>query len=250
MMKVFGLSDKGKFRPDNQDTFAFRRLGDGVLAVVCDGMGGAAAGVLASDIACKGFISFMETAMLASGGKNIAENLRAAADMANLKVYERSMEDEACRGMGTTLVAAYLSQDTATILNVGDSQAYRVSDRKLIKLTHDHSVVQEMVDSGQITSAQARRHPHKNVITRAIGGESAVRSDIFEADVKENDVFFLCSDGLTSALDEKSILNYCVIFREPEDICRALIDAALEKGARDNVTIVAVTIENGGTHIG
>jgi len=249
-MKVFGLSDKGKIRPDNQDAFAFRRLGDDVLATVCDGMGGAAAGLLASDIACKGFISFMETAMFASGGKNIAENLRAAADLVNLKVYERALEDEACRGMGTTLVAIYLSRDAATLLNVGDSQAYRSSGGKLIKLTHDHSVVQEMVDSGQITSAQARRHPRKNVITRAIGGESAVRSDVFESDVKENDVFLLCSDGLTSALDEENILNYCVLFREPEDICRALIDAALGKGARDNVTVVAVTIENGGTDIG
>jgi len=249
-MKVYGLSDKGKIRPDNQDAFAFRSLDGDVLAVVCDGMGGAAAGLLASNIACVSFISFMETAMLASGGKSIAENLRAAADLANLKVYERASKDESCNGMGTTLVAIYLNHDGAILLNVGDSQAYRVSGGNLIKLTHDHSVVQEMLDRGQITREQAKLHPRKNVITRAIGGESAVRSDVFESDVKEGDIFLLCSDGLTNALDDETLLNCCVESYEPEDICQALINAALENGARDNVTVVAVTIENGGADIG
>lgn len=249
-MKVFGLSDKGKVRPENQDTFAYRCLGDDVLAVVCDGMGGVAGGSVASDMACTRFISFMETAVMASGGEKIAGSLQAAADIANRKVFQRASEDEDCSGMGTTLVAIYLNSEGATLLNVGDSGAYRVSDGQLIKLTHDHSVVQEMIDRGQLTRAQARRHPRKNLITRAIGGGSVVRSDVFESDAKAGDIFLLCSDGLTNALDEDVILSCCTPPDAPEIICRKLISAALENGARDNVTVVAVTTEKGGESLG
>lgn len=219
-----------------------QELPDAILALVCDGMGGAAAGQVASKIACDAFVSHAVPAIEASRGSKIAESLRNAADVANREVYFRSLEDKDCEGMGTTLVAICLTDAGATLINVGDSAAYRLSDGKLRKITHDHSLVQEMVDSGRISPEQARSHPRKNVITRVVGGEMQLRSDMFEANVQPGDKFLLCSDGLTNALTEKAISQILSSGTEPDEICRMLIDRALENNARDNVTAVVLTL--------
>ncbi len=242
-MRIFGLSDIGKVRLENQDCFAVRTLSAGVLAAVCDGMGGAAAGMVASDIACRSFIEHASAALEAGGGEKAAESLGAGADKANRDVYSRSMRDPECEGMGTTLVALYANNDGVTLLNVGDSGAYRISNGVMTKLTHDHSLVQELMDLGRLTREQARRHPRKNIITRVIGGERNVRSDIFEAEAGEGDVFLLCSDGLTNTLSDEAITACCPQGGDPEKICGALIDAALSAGARDNVTVVVLIFE-------
>lgn len=240
-MKAFGLTDIGKVRRENQDSFSIQEFSDGILAVVCDGMGGAAAGHLASEIGCTAFMTHAAASLEAGGKSKVAESLGNAVEIANREVYRRSMEDIECEGMGTTLVAVYANASGATLINVGDSGAYRISGGRMTKITHDHSLVQEMMDSGKITQEQARRHPRKNIITRVVGGEMNVRSDMFEADVREGDVFLLCSDGLTNALTDTDIL-FCVEHnRQPSEICRALIDMALEKGARDNVTSVVLS---------
>lgn len=242
-MRIFGLSDIGKVRQENQDCFAIRTLSNGVLAAVCDGMGGAAAGRIASELACGSFIDHTAAALEVSGGEKIAESLGAGADKANRDVYTRSMRDVECEGMGTTLVALYANGDGVTLLNVGDSGAYRIAGGTMTKLTHDHSLVQEMMDRGLLTNEQARRHPRKNIITRVVGGERTVRSDIFEAEAGEGDVFLLCSDGLTNALSDEQIISCCTAETEPEAICGKLIEAALEAGARDNVTAVVLIFE-------
>lgn len=242
-MRIFGLSDIGKVRRENQDCFAIRALSGGILAAVCDGMGGAAAGQIASELACGSFMDHASAALEVSGGEKAAESLGSGADKANRDVYARSMRDAECEGMGTTLVALYANNDGVTLLNIGDSGAYRVSGGTMTKLTHDHSLVQEMMDLGLITNEQARRHPRKNIITRVVGGESTVRSDIFEAEAKDGDVFLLCSDGLTNALSDEQIVSCCEGQTDPEAICAALIDAALCAGARDNVTAVVLIFE-------
>lgn len=244
-MKVFGLSDIGSVRAENQDCFAIEALGSGYLAVVCDGMGGAAAGSLASDMTCSTFCSVARASLEACGAEKAAQSLSTAADAANRAVFTRSMEDPDCEGMGSTLVALYVNEEGVVLLNVGDSRGYRISAGQMHKLTHDHSYVQELLDSGKITQEQARRHPRKNVITRVIGGDIAVRSDVFESEAEEGDVFLLCSDGLTNAVSNENILNICMSGNSPEIICRALIDAALADGARDNVTAVIVIFEKG-----
>lgn len=246
-MKFFGLSDIGKIRMENQDCFAVQALSHGVLAVVCDGMGGAAAGRVASELACSSFMAHAVAALEASNGEKIAEALSAAADKANSDVYTRSMRDAECEGMGTTLVAMYANPDGVTLLNVGDSGAYRISGGTMAKLTHDHSLVQELMDLGRLTREQARKHPRKNIITRVVGGERTVRSDIFEAEAAEGDVFLLCSDGLTNAVTDEIIADCCSREKEPEAIGRALIDAALDAGARDNVTVVTLIFEKEAT---
>ena len=240
-MKAFGTTDIGKVRRSNQDTFSVQMLPGAVLALVCDGMGGAAAGQVASKLACDTFVSHAVPAIEASRGTKIAESLRDAADLANREVYFRSLEDRDCEGMGTTLVAIYMTESTATLINVGDSAAYRFSDGKLRKITHDHSLVQEMVDSGKISPEEAKNHPRKNVITRVVGGEIQLRSDMFEVGVQPHDLFLLCSDGLTNALTEETISHILSSGTEPDKICRTLIDRALENNARDNVTAVVLT---------
>lgn len=242
-MKIFGLSDIGKVRKENQDCFAVSTLSGGVLAAVCDGMGGAAAGTVASELACGSFMDHAAAALEASRGEKVAESLGSAADRANRDVYTRSISDAQCEGMGTTLVALYANAEGVTLLNVGDSSAYRVSDGVITKLTHDHSLVQEWMDLGKLTLEQARKHPRKNIITRVVGGERTVRSDIFEAEAKNGDVFLLCSDGLTNAIGTEAITACCTANDDPEAICAALIDAALSAGARDNVTVVVLIFE-------
>lgn len=244
-MRFFGQSDIGSVRKENQDCFAVLPLQDGVLAVVCDGMGGAAAGQIASEITCKTFTSAASTAIAACRGLKIAQSLSTAADAANRAVFTHAMENAECEGMGSTLVAMYASEDGTILLNVGDSSAYRISRGCLRKLTHDHSLVQELVDSGKISAEQAKHHPRKNVITRVVGGDVFVRSDIFESDANEGDVFLLCSDGLINAVSEEFVLSVCQQSTDPQVICGTLISAALERGARDNVTAVVLIYEKG-----
>ncbi len=244
-MRVFGQSDIGTVRSENQDSFNISPLHSGLLAVVCDGMGGAAAGSLASRLTCENFCRTAAAALEASGGKKAAQCLSEAADIANRAVFDRSMLDPACDGMGSTLVALYAAEDGVIVLNVGDSSAYRIHNGDMQKLTHDHSYVQELIDSGKITEEQALRHPRRNVITRVIGGGRFVRSDLFESEAAEGDLFLLCSDGLTNALSRDDILSICSSGDDPQAISKALIDAALAAGARDNVTVVVLIFEKG-----
>lgn len=244
-MKVFGQSDIGAVRAENQDCFAVQELDSGILAVVCDGMGGAAAGSLASTVTCQTFTSVAAASIEAAKGRKIAQSLSSAADAANRAVFTKAMEDAECEGMGSTLVAMYASEEGVILLNVGDSCAYRISGGHQQKLTHDHSLVQELVDSGKISAEQAKTHPRKNIITRVIGGDIFVRSDIFESDAEPGDLFLLCSDGLVNAITEPELLAICQAGEEPEAICHALIDAALACGARDNVTAVLLVYEKG-----
>lgn len=244
-MTYFGLSDKGRHRAENQDSFDLGQVGENVLAVVCDGMGGAAAGLLASDMAAARFMGFAR-AGLESKGEPPDDVLREAADAANRKVYHFACQSEEYAGMGTTLVAAYIRPDAVTIVNVGDSRAYRIARDGLMRVTKDHSLVQQMVDRGELTPAQAQKHPRRNIITRAVGTEPFVTSDIFELPVRAGDVFLLCSDGLTNALEEAELHRLVLASESAEDACRVLVEKALENDARDNVTAVIVAVGKGG----
>lgn len=244
-MRVFGQSDIGTVRSENQDSYSICSLRSGLLAVVCDGMGGAAAGSLASRLTCENFCRVARASLEASDGKKAAQSLSDAADIANRAVFDRSILDPACDGMGSTLVALYASDDGVFVLNVGDSSAYRIHNGRLQKLTHDHSYVQELLDSGKITEEQALHHPKRNVITRVIGGDRFVRSDVFESEAEDGDLFLLCSDGLTNAVAADQILSICQSGDDAQKIGANLVSAALDAGARDNVTVVVVIYEKG-----
>ncbi len=245
-MNSYGMSDRGKYRAENQDSFDICNLEGSVLAVVCDGMGGAAAGLLASDMATSRFVSFAKSAFASSGGAEDEDIMRQAADAANRQVYHfSSREDEAYAGMGTTLVAGYFRNDDVTIVNVGDSRAYRIARDGIVQLTRDHSLVQQMVDKGEITREQARRHPRRNIITRAVGSEAFVTSDVFTIPVREGDLFLFCSDGLSNAVEEAELHRLILAADDAESACKSLIDAALKNNARDNVTAIVVDPRGG-----
>lgn len=245
-MNYYGLSDKGPFRAENQDSFDLCTVGDGVLAVVCDGMGGEAGGLLASDLAAGRFLAFARAGLDASGGEDIDEILRQATDAANRKVFRFATQTDEYAGMGTTLVAGYWLGDSAIIVNVGDSRCYRIAKDGILQITKDHSRVQELIDRGELTPAQARHHALRRYITRAIGCERFVESDVFSIPVREDDRFLLCSDGLTNALDAAEIHRVVMAADDAEAACRTLIREAIENGSRDNVTAIVIDLRKGG----
>ena len=246
MMISYGLSDKGKFRAENQDAFDICPYGDDTLAVVCDGMGGAAAGRLASDMAAKQFVTFARTGFAVGGTEQDEDVLRQACDSANRQIYHFASTSDEYVGMGTTLVGAIFRADTATFVNVGDSRAYRIARDGIVRITKDHSLVQQMVDRGELTPEQARRHPRRNIITRAVGSDAFVTCDLYSLAIRPGDIFLLCSDGLTNAVEEAELHRLALAADDVESACRAMVDKALENNARDNITAVVVKTEKGG----
>lgn len=235
-MQYWGITDRGVVRSQNQDAYKAQMLEDGrVLAVVCDGMGGARAGNIASTMTVELFFeSFAQTE------GDDAHRLGQAAIQANDQVFQRAITDDDCAGMGTTLVAVLAGEGHASLLNVGDSRAYHIGEHGISQITRDHSVVEDLVKSGRLTREEARNHPKKNLITRALGCEPQLRADLFETETKAGDWLLLCSDGLSNLVAEQEML-YEVIHGGPQDsCCQRLLEIALRRGAPDNVTVVLI----------
>ena len=238
-MNVWGITDRGKIREQNQDAFAHQLLPDGrVIALVCDGMGGARAGNVASSIAVN---VFMEEFLNGTDQTADLARMEHAAASANRQVFQRAVEDESCVGMGTTLVAALAGEEEALILNEGDSRAYHISEESgILQVTRDHSLVEDLVERGELTRDQARVHPHKNLITRALGAEPDLKTDVFRQNLAAGEFLLLCSDGLSNVVSEQEILYEVVHGGEACTCCRRLLDIALHRGAPDNVTAVLI----------
>ena len=233
-MQVWGITHRGSVRQQNQDAFAAETLPDGrVIALVCDGMGGARAGNVASTMAVS---LFMEQFRATDKDTAAEERMRAAARVANREIFRRSLHDEECTGMGTTLVSVLANDDEAVILNEGDSRAYHINDEGILLVTRDHS----LVERGELTRDQARVHPHKNLITRALGAEPELRADCFRQPMAEGDYLLLCSDGLSNVVTEQEMLYEVIHGGNAEDCCQRLLDVALDRGAPDNVTAVLI----------
>ena len=237
-MNVWGITDRGMIREENQDAFAHQILPDGgVVALVCDGMGGARAGNIASSMAVD---VFMEAFLQAEDADDL-QRMEQAADQANRQIFRRAATDENCVGMGTTLVAALVGEEEALILNEGDSRAYHISEETgILQVTRDHSLVADLVARGDLTRDQARVHPHKNLITRALGAEPELKTDVFRPELAQGDFLLLCSDGLSNVVSEQEILYEVVHGGEACTCCRRLLDIALHRGAPDNVTAVLI----------
>ena len=246
-MKSFGLTDKGRGRQDNQDSFIIESCTarDCLIVALCDGMGGAKAGGLASRLSNKSFVSYIYAKLTSRTRRPIDFKtvLQAACAEANAVSYEYSQFDEAYKGMGTTIVGGVINESgNGYIINVGDSRAYHISRRtnSIYQITRDHSLVEELVEFGAITKEQAKSHPQRNVITRALGSEAKVESDYFEFTLQSGDILLLCSDGLSNIVTDLEMLDYANEYQDPELLCRALMSKALNRGARDNVTVLAV----------
>ena len=241
-MQSWGLTDPGCVRTQNQDAFQIVQLDRSTqLCVVCDGMGGAKSGNIASSLAIDVFVQ--EIRRVHKSGMNreqVEQMLRGAAKLANYTVYDQSQEFEDFGGMGTTLVAAYISGRRATIVNVGDSRCYAVSREGIQQITTDHSLVQMMLRRGELTEEQARFYPGKNYITRAIGTEPTVECDIFTWKLERGEALLLCSDGLHGIVDDQEILFEVVHGVNKANCCQRLLNIAKTRGAPDNVTSVLV----------
>ncbi len=240
-MKVYGKTDVGKVRESNQDNFVYRQMQDDCLyAVVCDGMGGHNGGNIASELAVRtldaSLSAFFEACPLK---RTIEPSLQKIIRHANDTVFAVSLKDESLRGMGTTLVMTCVSGKTAYIAHVGDSRAYLYDGDSLTRLTKDHSVVQGMIDSGEITEEEAKTHPYRHAITRVVGFTGSVETDMKKISFSPTDIILLCSDGLTNMLEDEEIER--VFETTPVDeICDVLVEQALKNGGNDNITAVIV----------
>src|SRR3954454_7613284 len=226
-------SDLGLQRQGNEDNYFVRAP----LFVVADGMGGAQAGEVASEMAVESFNTGLPDG-------DPGEGLREIIEEANRRIHARSRESSGKAGMGTTVTAAYVGEHDVTIAHVGDSRCYLVRDGSLTRLTRDHSLVEELVARGKLTPEQAETHPQRSVITRALGPEASVQVDIITEPAQAGDLFLVCSDGLTSMVREPTLKPLLVGGQESlEELGRSLIAAANEAGGRDNITVILFKLE-------
>jgi PPM family protein phosphatase len=231
-----GLSHRGRRRRHNEDAYVVQPP----LFAVADGMGGAKAGEVASALAAD--------AVQESGNDGESGEARVAAliEEANRRVFRRASEDREASGMGTTMTVALVEGDEVAIGHVGDSRAYLIRDGRLEQLTDDHSLVAELVRSGKLTPEEAETHPQRSVITRALGTEADVDVDTFSVRSAPGDLFLLCSDGLTSMVDDETILDAVERNRADfEEAAKALINAANRGGGEDNITVVFFEVDGG-----
>jgi len=213
------------------------------IFVVADGMGGHAAGEVASEMAVR-FVARELDSLRGLGDEQVAERMRGAIRAANGAIFQRTLTEHDKRGMGTTVTALTLFETRFLIGQVGDSRAYLLRDTRLSQLTKDHSYVQEQVDAGYLTPEQARTHPYSNVITRCVGANSDVMPDIYVGTVKPGDVFLLASDGLTGMLEDYQLQDLLSPERMPQDEVDALITEANRHGGLDNITAIIVRVDS------
>ncbi len=246
-MRAWSLTDQGRVRKQNQDACSFLQfeLGDGtevLAAVVCDGMGGAKAGNIASEMAVETFMEELRKDYYAPSVTDV--QILCAVKAANRLIYEKAQADLDYEGMGTTLVAAVVDGERAVIANVGDSRCYLIRDGSIHQVTKDHSVVEDMVDRGEIERADAWKHPRRNYITRALGAEEQVDCDLFFRDLEPGDVLLLCTDGLSGVVNPQELLFEIVYGGELETAAERMVNIALERGAPDNVTALILTADD------
>ncbi|MEG2377017.1 MAG: protein phosphatase 2C domain-containing protein [Clostridia bacterium] len=208
-MNIWGHTDAGRVRSSNQDAYYFELLDDGTraLIVVCDGMGGAKAGNIASTLATKAYAEHFKTRYRAGMTARALESLmKDVLSLTNSDVYNKAKSDENYEGMGTTLVAAVVSAVGTTIVNVGDSRAYLIDNDGINRVTRDHSLVEDMLQHGEITELEAKEHPSKNLITRAVGTDAQVQGDVYSLKPSCGSYLLFCTDGLSNLVTEQEML--------------------------------------------
>jgi protein phosphatase len=236
-----GRTDVGIIRSGNEDNFLM--VPDRGIFVVADGMGGHAAGEVASEMAVR-YVARELGSLRGLADDQVADRMRTAIRAANGAIFQRTLTEHDKRGMGTTVTALVLFETRFLIGQVGDSRAYLYRDGKLIQLTKDHSYVQEQVDAGYLTPEQARSHPYSNVITRCVGANSDVMPDIYLGTVKPDDLFLLASDGLTGMLEDPELAAFFAGDRMPQERVDSLITEANRHGGLDNITAIIIRIDS------
>lgn len=237
-MHVTAKTDIGLVRTENEDTVLVRNLdGDSVIAILCDGMGGMNAGGEASKIASEEIDRRIASSYRSNADENSIRNMIISAiNAANIIIYEKSLHEENKEGMGTTCVCGIVKKNIAYIANVGDSRAYVITKDEIRQITTDHTIVKMLMDQGKINADEAKTHPQKNVITRAVGIDERLEIDYYEVEIKPDTKILFCSDGLSGYCDEGEIFR-TVNENSPEDTTSLLIELAKKNGGKDNITV-------------
>ena len=239
LMQIWGLTDTGLVRKENQDAYAADQISGHTVCVVCDGMGGAAGGQEASRIAVFTFMEEMRRALRPEmTPEQLQEISSRAVALANHAVREAAAASEERRNMGTTLVSAVSYAGGAVLTNVGDSRAYHITPEGITRVTKDHSLVESMVDRGDITAEEARHHPNRNLITRALGPDISAACDGFICPMEVGDYLLLCTDGLIETVSDQEMLFEIVHGDDPGTCLDRLLAIAKHHGAPDNITAV------------
>lgn len=246
MVLVFGQTDIGAVRNNNQDVFCIKEFSDNAaVAFVCDGMGGENGGQIASAIASQVILDRIQNGFSAAmTDEQYKKLIINAFSHGNIAVFDKAQENIEYKGMGTTGVLALIVGDRAYIAHVGDSRLYMLRDDELYQITKDHSIVQTLVEQGKITPEEALTHPQKNMITRAIGVSRFVDIDYIEISNVENSALLLCSDGLTNMCSDE-IIKKVLLMQKPADVCETLIHLANNAGGIDNITTVYMVRKDG-----
>lgn len=241
MLKAYGKTDRGKVRVNNQDSFAIKSLSDtALLIVVCDGMGGEKGGNIASRNAVNIITQHISSNYRGDYDQNSIRNMMlSAVSVANALVFEMAKKDETLAGMGTTLVACVVRNNLAHIVHAGDSRAYLVKGSEIYRMTRDHSVVQMLIENGELTEAEAAVHPKKHYITRALGVDSTLDAEYNEIVFTEGQILLICTDGLTNHVEEGTLLQ-TLLQTAADEVPQRLIDLANAHGGADNITAVVL----------
>lgn len=240
-MKAWGITDIGLVRKENQDAYMIREAASSghMICVVCDGMGGAAGGKLASQLAVETFTAELERILDRDMTPELLREASSyAVSKANDVIRETAKKTEGYQSMGTTLVSAVSYDGGVVITNVGDSRAYHISKHHITRVTKDHSLVERMVDRGDITAEEARRHPSRNLITRALGPDADAQCDGYICPMEAGEYLLLCTDGLVNTVTDQEMLHEILHRASPEDCLAHLLEISRSQGAPDNVTAV------------
>ncbi|MCL1819049.1 MAG: Stp1/IreP family PP2C-type Ser/Thr phosphatase [Oscillospiraceae bacterium] len=242
-MNAWGDSDKGRVRKQNQDSHYLDVQSEYAVLIVCDGMGGAKAGNIASRLATDTVSSELKSVIKPNmSARSLKQALELAIYHANRTVWDLSKTNMDYKGMGTTLVCAVITARAAYVANIGDSRAYIISDDGIRRVTRDHSVVEDLLHQGTLTDEEARAHPKKNLITRVLGTEMDVACDIYEIEPKPGDFLLLCSDGLTNIVDDQEILYEVIHGGAVESCCNRLVTLSNTRGGPDNITVALLSV--------
>lgn len=241
-MEIGVKTSKGKIREINQDSYYISADENCPLFIIADGMGGHKAGEVASKLAVEIISSSFENQIknIEMDDNSIINAIKNSIWRANDEIYRKSIENEEYSGMGTTVTMAYETNGNIFIGHVGDSRAYLLRDNTLYQITKDHSLVEELVKNGTITREEARFHPQKNIITRAVGTNKEVEIDLIVKERTKGDILLLCTDGLTNMLNDEEIKELLIINDDMQKACELLVQLSNEKGGLDNISVVAI----------
>jgi serine/threonine protein phosphatase PrpC len=239
ILRAAASTDVGLRRKENEDRYALSpQLG---FYLVADGMGGHTAGQVASELAAETSLRAIQT--LEGAATSLAEKLRYAVGAANRAIYSQAQQHDEYAGMGTTLVAFLADEERAALAHVGDSRAYLIRGSRIRQLTDDHSIVGELLRRREISEDAAREHPHRHVLTRALGVRRSVEPDLVELALEPGDIFVLCSDGLTNHVEDHEIAKRVCEGDDLQEVCEQLIDLANSRGGEDNSTVLLARCE-------